>query len=174
MKALTKNWTGVDRRESMFTILLGSFLITVCSLVKIPFCPISFTLQTLAIYFIALTQTPRNAFLSAICYLGCATVGLPVLCGHSNCFWILGKSAGYLVAFPIATYLTAKIAEKRHPLIAILSGQVVIFALGFVWLIPIFGLSTAWMKGVVLFIPSELLKGLIVFPIARKWNSVEQ
>lgn len=173
MKALTKNWTVVDRRESFFIISLGCFLITVCSLVKIPFFPISFTLQTLAIYFIALTQTPKNAFLSVICYLGCATVGLPVLCGHSNCFWILGKSAGYLIAFPIATYLIAKIAEKRHPLIAIVSGQVVIFALGFLWLIPFFGLSTAGMKGVVLFIPSELLKGLIVFAATRKWNEVE-
>src|SRR5436305_774791 len=86
--------------------LVGCGLIILGSLAKIPFFPVPFTLQTLALFILALTQSPKQACGSALCYLLLATLGLPVFCGRSNPFWILGKCGGYLVAFPLAAYLT--------------------------------------------------------------------
>ncbi len=138
-------------------VLFGTTLIILGASIKIPMYPISFTLHTLAIYLIALTQTPKQAFASVICYLLCATGGLPVLCGHANPLWFFGKSGGYLIAFPIAAYCIAKM-KYIQPLTALLCGACIIYALGMLWLIPFFGISIALTKGVLLFNPSEILK----------------
>lgn len=151
-------------------VLLGCIFITLSSLVKLPFYPVPFTLQSWAIMMLGLIQTPKQAFASALCYLLCATAGLPVLCGNSNSLWIAGKCGGYLIAFPIAAYLIAKLKQKIHPILAILLGQVVIFAFGFIWLIPLFGCWVALMQGVVLFIPSDLLKNLVAFALVDQWK----
>jgi biotin transport system substrate-specific component len=168
-----------DRSFSRFRFvclaLFGCGLITLSSFVRIPFFPVPFTLQTFAIFFLALTQSPSQAFASTICYLTCASFGLPVFGGASNPLWIMGKCGGYLVAFPIAAYLTSKMIQKKCPsLVAILCGQMVIYALGLAWLIPLFGFQIAFMKGVVFFIPSDLLKGLIAFGMVAGWKRWRQ
>ena len=150
--------------------LLGCGLMTVCSLIKVPFYPVPFTLQTFAIFFLVLTQSPKQAFASAICYLFCGTIGLPVFCSHANQYWMFGKCGGYLVAFPIAAYLTSKLAEQWPQVVAILFGQSVVYLLGFIWLIPFFGESVAFTQGVVFFIPSDLLKILMAISLASCWN----
>src|ERR1700733_6110656 len=116
--------------------LPGCCLITLCSLVKIPFYPVPFTLHTLAIFILAFTQTPKQALGSVLCYLVCGTLGFPVFAGKVNALWFMGKCGGYYIAFPIATYLTARLAQRWPRLLAALCGQFIIFALGFLWLIP--------------------------------------
>lgn len=152
----------------MHLVLLGGALITLGSCIKIPLFPISFTLQTLAIYILALVQSPKIAFSSVCSYLLFATAGLPVLCGHANPLWILGKSGGYLVAFPIAAYCIATLRLSRPPFIALLCGMTIIFVLGFLWLIPLFGIKVAFVKGVLIFIPSEIFKILAAFYLIKK------
>lgn len=151
--------------------LLGSILITLCSFIKIPFYPISFTMQTFAIFFLALTQSPKQAFGSAICYLICGSMGLPVFAGVANSFWLVGKSGGYLVAFPIAAYLVSKISEKSSTILALLCGQVLIYGFGFLWLSSFFGASTAFTHGVLFFIPSDLLKCLVAMVLAGSYKN---
>lgn len=168
MEQIVKKLQNSKEWIFIFKACLGCALITLCSLVKIPFYPVPFTLQTLAVFIIALTQEPRQAFASGMCYLFCASLGLPVLCGGSNPFWIMGKCGGYLVGFPLAAYLISVLRKKCHPILAILCGQVVIFGLGFLWLIPFFGVKIAWLKGVLLFIPSGLLKNIAAVCIVRR------
>ena len=150
--------------------MLGCGLITMGSLIKIPIYPVPFTLQTLAIYILALTQSPKQAFASAICYLLCATAQLPVLGGNANSLWMIGKCGGYLIAFPIAAYAIARMRPKRPSIAVIIWGQAVIFALGWTWLLPFLGPKEAFIRGVLIFIPSELLKGLAALAFA-KWRS---
>src|SRR5262245_59881739 len=78
--------------------LLGCVFISICSLVKISFYPVPFTFQTFAIFVLALIQSPKQAFASCVCYLLCATIGLPVLCGKSNAFWFMHKCGGYILS----------------------------------------------------------------------------
>ncbi len=147
-----------DARRDLYLALLGCGVITLGSLIRIPYQPVPFTLQTLALFILALTQSPKQAFASSICYLLCATIGLPVLGGKINFLWMTGKCGGYLLAFPIASYLMARLAQKWPPLFSLICGQVVIFTLGWIWLIPFLGVKAAFTKGVLIFIPSGFFK----------------
>ena len=161
--------------QFVFLSSLGCCLITTCSLVKVPFSPVPFTLQTAAIFFLALTQSPRQAFGSVLCYLVCGTIGLPVFAGHANPLWMLGKCGGYLAAFPIAAYITSQLAKKRSLLLAVFTGQFLIYLLGFLWLIPLFGTKIAFTKGIALFIYSDALKNIIVIYLVytgKRWRKL--
>lgn len=150
--------------------LMGSILISLGAHLNIPFIPVPFTLQTLSLFILGLTQSPRLAISSTLFYLLWGSLGLPVFPKGANPLWIAGPKAGYLIAFPISAYLISKSHSKTHPLTALLIGQAVIYLTGFLGLIPFVGISTAWMKGVVFFIPSGLLKCLAAAWIANHWN----
>ncbi len=149
-------------RKEFPVVLFGACLITLCSFVRIPFYPVAFTLQTFAIFLIALTQRPKQAFVSVLGYLGFAFMMNP------HCF--VGKCGGYFIAFPIAAYLTSLLSKKYSPLFAVLSGQAIIYALGFLWLIPFVGMKIAAFNGVAIFIGSDLLKNLIAIRLGRKYG----
>jgi biotin transport system substrate-specific component len=157
----------------LILVLLGCCCITLGSLVKIPFYPVPFTLQTLAISMLALTQSPSVACSSCICYLICGSLGLPVFNGHSNPCWFMGKCAGYLLAFPLAAYLSSLLAKKWNPWVALLCGQLVIYLFGFLVLSAYFGISIAFTRGIVFFIPSDLLKimlAILCVKTSNKWR----
>lgn len=152
--------------------LLGAGLITLCGLIKIPFYPIPFTLQGFAIILLGLTQRPSQAFSSCVTYLLAVTAGLPVLNGGvANALWFTGPTCGYLVAFPCAAFLVSFLKTRVNPLIASLTGQVLIWAGGFAWLSYLFGPTIAWNKGVLIFIASDTLKTLGAFGTLKlkKW-----
>lgn len=150
--------------------ILGCGLITLGSLIRIPFYPVPFTLQTFALFIIGLKQNPKQAFASAVCYLICATVGLPVLGGKINTLWMTGPCGGYLIAFPVAAYLIAHLRQRGMVLGALFWGEAVIFALGWIWLVPFVGEQEALIKGVLIFIPSGVLKALAAVAFVRRGN----
>lgn len=151
--------------------LFGCCVMTLASCAKIPCYPVSFTMQTFAVLLIGLTQTPKQAFASVLLFLFSASIGVPVFCGHANPLWLFGNCGGYLVAFPIAAYLTSQL--KNTPILAIFLGQLLIYSLGFLGLVPYFGLSAALLKGVVLFIPSDLLKMVLALSAAKIWKKLQ-
>ncbi len=151
-------------RINQLTILLGSVLLAACAQIKLPFYPVSFTLHTFAVFVLGLTLSPVQAF-SAVCYY---LIGKTLF---TNPLWMIGPAAGYYVAFPFAAYFTAKM--KRSPFLAILCAQSLIFMLGYLWLIPLLGVKTAFTKGILLFIPSDLLKILAAVCITTKWRKHE-
>ncbi len=148
----------------------GFFLLLLASWVKIPFYPISFTGHTLAVFILALTQTPKRAAGSVLCYLVVGSLGLPVFAGIAKPLWFLEKSAGYYISFPIAAYLIASLAKKIPSWLAIFFGQLVIFTFGFLGLFPFVGAYVAFIKGVVFFIPSVILKMMLAPQIAKLVN----
>jgi len=148
---------------------LGCLFIVLGAFMKIPFYPVPFTLQTFALFLIALTQSPKQAFHSASSYLVLATLGLPVFSWHANPYWWMGKCAGYLWAFPISVYWIGKRKEQIGYFLAALSGGAFILLVGTVWLIPFVGLKLAVMQGFVCFIPCELTKILVASALV-KWS----
>jgi biotin transport system substrate-specific component len=150
------------------SIIFGCTLLTLGSLIRVPLNPIPFTLQTLALFILSLTQSPKQAATSSICYLLLATCGLPVLSGVINWTWFVGKSGGYLLAFPLAAYVVAKLRQTIHPLIALLAGQLIIFLLGWVWLALFLGPYPALIKGVLILFPSAIFKGLAAYTLIRR------
>ncbi len=146
-----------DAREILYP-LMGCALIVLGASIKIPFYPVPFTLQTLALYLIALKQTPKQLLAAVGGYLLLASLGAPVFYFHANPLWWMGKCGGYLFAFPISCFFVAKMRPKIGDFYALSLGSLFLLALGSLWLIPFVGLSEALLKGFIFFIPCELVK----------------
>lgn len=155
----------MDWIDSWNVVWLGCSLIVLSSYLKIPFYPISFTMHTCALWVLALMLPARLATGAVILFLGLATVGLPVFGGHANPLWLMGKSSGYLVGYPIAAYLVARFRENQLSCAGIILGHGVIYFLGFLGLLAFVGPVVAFKKGVLLFIPSDLLKIFIAYSV---------
>ena len=166
-KILRLNSVSHEGLRSIGLVLFGSILITLGSLLIVPLEPVRFSLQTLAICWIGLTQSPKEAFASGICYLLWASLGLPVFGGVADPLWILDKTAGYLIGFPIGAALIAALRQKRSPLMALIWGQMAICALGWAWLASCLGAKTALIYGVLIFLPSEAYKIAVVLAVWR-------
>lgn len=142
-------------------IVAGCGLLILGSYLRVPTHPVPFTMQTCALWIIALTMKPKQALSAVLLYLGLATVGVPVFGGHANPLWLMGKCGGYLVGFPLAVYLVASFKGKYASIAALLGGHCIIYALGFLGLVPLIGAYAALVKGVLIFLPSDLLKTVI-------------
>lgn len=133
-------------------ILAGSVLMALLAQISIPlpFSPVPITGQTLGVYLIGALLGPRLGALTLLAYLGQGLLGLPVFAlGRSA--WspssvpglpvILGPTAGYLLAFPIAAFVVGLLANRgwdrrvRTAIPAMLIGELIILALGFTWLV---------------------------------------
>jgi biotin transport system substrate-specific component len=155
-------------------VVLGSLFMVLCTQIRIelPFTPVPITGQTLGVYLIGALYGPRLAILTLLTYLAQGLIGLPVFAGGLNAWSpsrfpglpvILGPTAGYLFAFPLAAgvvgYLAARGWDRRvySAIPAMLLGELVILSLGFAWLAG----ATAIVTGTV---DIALLFGAAVLP----------
>jgi biotin transport system substrate-specific component len=161
-KAITRDQTSI---APFLPVLFGCSLLVLCTLIRIPMIPVSFTLQTFALYFLGLTLSPKQAAQSVVAYLAIATFGLPVLSVGADPLWFLGKTGGYLLAFPVAAYCIARLGKN---VLAMTAGLLLVFLFGFLWLLPFVGAEIAFLKGVAIFIPSEIMKMAAARTLARR------
>ncbi|MDN3508225.1 MAG: biotin transporter BioY [Simkaniaceae bacterium] len=152
-----------------FTVaLFGAVILFLASQIQIPMRPVPFTMQTLAIYLMALKMTPRQAVISTIFYLGAATLGAPVLAGFNiNPLWFLGTNAGYLAAFPLAAYIVAK-CKNLSVGMRVTIAAFTLKAIGMTYLSTFIGWKAAFIYGFALFIPSYIIKVMIAVAVSRK------
>ncbi|HSW71927.1 MAG TPA: biotin transporter BioY [Chlamydiales bacterium] len=153
----------LDAKEIIVPII-GCSLLLIGASIRIPFYPVPLTLHTFALFLIALTQSPKQALYSVSGYLFLLTLGI-----QGNPFWWMSKCGGYLWAFPIAAYGMAAMRSKIGNFLKLALGSGFILLCGFVWLIPFVGLAVAWKYGLVVFIPSELAKIIVVLSLKRRF-----
>jgi biotin transport system substrate-specific component len=173
------------RRASMETargIRIASLLfITVLTVVAaqvsipLPFTQVPLTLQPMVVLLGGLALGSRLGAASQILYLAAGIAGLPVFAASAvlppGPLRLLGPTGGYLMAYPIAAFITGYLAERGFDrryltsVIAMLAGLVVIYAAGVTWL-GLFaqtadgpaGVSAAVFTGVYPFIVPDLIK----------------
>ncbi len=165
-KTLQTNTKVNNYLDSFARVFLGSLLIFLAD-IKIPFYPISFTAHTLAIFLIALTQRPKIALFSTLLYLGYESLGFSLSYGEST-LWFLSNKAGYLVGFPIAAYVISMLSSKISGFMAVTIGQAIIYICGASWLAVSIGLENALYYGILIFIPSAIVKNYLAQFIS-KW-----
>jgi biotin transport system substrate-specific component len=153
-----------SRTAAVLPVVAGCVLITLCSLIRIPFYPVPMTMHTFAIFVLGLTQSPRNAAASALLFLAVGTF---------NPFWMMGKCAGYFFAFPVAAYVIAFASRKMPALCAVLLGQCVIYVVGFLCLAPFIGAQAAFSKGVLFFIPSAIVKAILAVAVVKPFHQAK-
>jgi biotin transport system substrate-specific component len=98
-------------------------------------------------------------------YLAEGTAGLPVFAlGHSGWTVVSGPTGGYLISYPLAAFAVGFLAERGwdrtvvFSALAMLAGEVIIYAIGLPWLGHFVGMNHAVALGLTPFIGGDLFK----------------
>ena len=147
-------------------VVLFSAFVGLTAQVEIPLWPVPLTLQTLGVLFTGAVLGSQRGVLSLLLYLAEGLIGLPVFAGGaSGIAQLLGPTSGYLVGFVVAAGVVGWLAERGWDrrlvwtVLAMVIGNLAIYALGVAWLAIFLGdLQAALVKGVLIFVPGDLLK----------------
>jgi biotin transport system substrate-specific component len=135
--------TSSERISGLLKISAFTSLMILSAKVEIPTQPVPFTLQTMFVLLAGAMLGKKAGALSQIFYLAIGIAGIPVFAGPVAGFAkILGPTGGYLIAFPIAAFITGWFFEKSDKfslrLIGLFSGLFVIYFLGVLFLNTIY------------------------------------
>jgi biotin transport system substrate-specific component len=179
--------------ETQSGLLRDALLVTAFSLltaacaqisIPLPFTPVPITGQTLAVLLAGGVLGSRRGALALLLYLAEGMAGLPVFAGGNTAWaatrlgvpYIIGPTAGYLFAFPIAAFAVGWLAERGWDrnlvltAVAMLVGTVIIYVPGVVWLARYVGPQQAVPLGLLPFIPGDLIKlGLAAAFLPSAW-----
>jgi len=164
-------------------IAAANLLMVLCARVALPleWTPVPITGQTFGVMLIGVLLGSRRAAIVLSLYLLEGIAGLPVWqpFGLPGAARLAGPTAGYLLAYPLAAFVIGWMAERDWACCApgsllrtgsaLLAGELVIFAGGWLWLATVYaqGWAGAFAAGVVPFVAGELLKMALVVAAVR-------
>ncbi len=142
--------------------------------IPLPFTPVPLTLQTLAVILSGLVLGARGGAAAQLVYLSSIAAGLPFDAKGLGPAVFFGPTAGYLLGFVAAAFITGWLAERlsqwgrRGHLAAALAGVVVIYLIGASWLAAALGSwPAAWWGGVAPFILVDLGKAALAAGVVK-------
>lgn len=123
-------------------ILSFTILTAIAAQFTVPVKPVPFTLQTMAVLLSGAFLGSRKGAISQLIYLFLGIIGLPVFAqtpeGAFGFARLIGPTGGYLLAFPIAAYLTGRLIEINKSYVIVVSsmfiGSLVIIFFGTLYL----------------------------------------
>jgi biotin transport system substrate-specific component len=165
-------------------VVAGSALIALGAqlALPLPFSPVPVTGQTFAVLIVGASLGSRLGPLSVMLYVVEGAAGLPVFAGGTGGLARLGgPTAGYLVGFVVAAAIVGALAERGWDrrvwtaAIAMLAGEIAIYAFGLAWLAR-FPLATGVLEaGLYPFIPGDLYKlSLAALALPAAWRLVRR
>ena len=160
---------GIRAGAVLFIIALTAAAAQVS--VPLPFTQVPFTFQPMVVLLGGLVLGSRLGLAAQIAYLAAGIVGLPVFAASAalppGAARLLGPTGGYLMAYPLAAYLTGYLAERGFDrryvtsVLAMGAGLVVIYLSGASWLSLFIGGRPALMTGVAPFVAADAVKLLL-------------
>lgn len=146
-------------------VVAGSLLFALGARLSFEIGVVPITFQPFALALVAALLGPRLGFFAALAYLAEGASGMPVFAGGAFGPQILtGPTGGYLLAYPVATYLVGALyergARRNYALrfAAQVAGLAVVYAGGAALLATYVGVSRAIVLGVVPFVALDLAK----------------
>ena len=143
--------------------------------IPLPGTPVPLTLQPMLVVLAGLWLGPRAAAASMLLYLAAGAAGLPVFTpfGAPGVARLVGPTGGYLLAYPLAAYVTSRLATRATSYtkraIAATIGMVVLYVGGLVQLTALTGsLSRAAVLGLVPFVGLDVVKALAAALLAPR------
>lgn len=163
---------------SVITVIGASLLIALSAQFAFPIAgPTPVTLQTGVVVLIALLIGQKRAVASVILYILEGFIGLPVFAGGVAGMAVLTANLGFLMSFIPLAYIVGKFADSRFSesklgmLVTLVVANVVVYALGCLYLTFVFGFSKAIITNAVLpFITGDILKMGSAVVIAKAIN----
>jgi biotin transport system substrate-specific component len=165
----------------LLIIICGSLLVGVSAKIRmyLPFSPVPISGQTFVVLMLGALFGSYRGGLTMLAYLVEGVLGLPVFTSVTGVAALFGPTGGYLVGFVVAAYIVGRLAELgwdrrvTTTVAAMLIGDAVILAFGFVWLTLLLAdVKTAFIAGVVAFIPGDILKIVLaaaILPVGWKF-----
>ena len=157
------------------SIVVLSMVLSAFVRIPLPFTPVPFTAQTLIVLLGSAYLGARLAPVALGIYICLGMSGLPVFSGGEGGMGkLLGPTGGYLIGFIGASWLVGKFSVYGMKLIKnvmiFMSASMIILACGMLNLSLYLGVSlkTAFLLGVLPFIPGELTKAIIAAGIFKK------
>ncbi len=176
----------MSTRDLTLTALFAA-LTAVCAQVSVPvpfFSSVPFTLQVFAVLASGAVLGARRGFLSQVVYLLLGAAGAPVFARfHGGAQVLVGPTAGYLWAFPIAAYLAGwgedawtEPAARPAPTmwLRLAAGLVCIYMFGAAGLVATRTVPTparAIQVGVYPFLPLDVVKAILAGFVAQRLRS---
>lgn len=113
--------------------------------IHLPFTPVPFTLQPLIVLIGGAALGARLGASAQVLYLLLGVAGLPVFAASAllppGAARLVGPTAGFLLAYPLAAFATGWLAERGFDrryltsVVAMLAGMAIFFASGVLWLL---------------------------------------
>lgn len=179
IERLVRGRTATD----MLLVIGASAFIAIAAQIAIPlpFTPVPLTLQPLAVLLVGVTLGSTRGAAAAMLYLLEGLSGLPVfaLGGHGP-VTLLGPTAGFLYAFPLAAWLAGFVSERGwgtsivRAVLGMLLALGVIYLGGWAWYATVFSARTAFAVAVAPFILTDIVKvalGAALLPKAQRLMS---
>jgi biotin transport system substrate-specific component len=180
LHALTaRDSAGTGRALRVASVLFVTVLTAAAAQISfpVPFTQVPFTLQPMVVLLGGLVLGSRLGAASQVLYLAAGMAGLSVFAFSATLppgpLRLLGPTGGYLMAYPIAAFLTGYLAERGFDrryltsVLAMTAGLIVIYAFGTAWLAffartvtadAAVGLGAALAAGVYPFVLPDLIK----------------
>lgn len=141
-------------------------------IIPLPFTPVPITGQTFAVLLIAATFGARRGLATVALYILSGVAGLPVFAAVPGI-----ATYGYIAGFALAAVVTGWLAEQGwdrsvpRAIVAMLAGEVAIYACGLVWLARFVGWGHVIAFGLTPFVYGDALKlaaAALLLPAAWK------
>lgn len=145
----------------LFWILSFTFLTAIAAQITIPVEPVPFTLQTMVVILAGAFLGAKNGAYSQIIYLLLGCIGLPVFAqipdpaiGFAR---LIGPTGGYLLAFPVAAFITGYLVERYKSYVAVIismfigSTLILLIGAGYLGLFFLKDLKEAFISGAAVF-----------------------
>jgi biotin transporter BioY len=127
--------------------------------------PVPLSGQTFAVLLAGALLGSKRGALSQLTYLSAGALGAPIFAGwHGGIAHLLGPTGGYLIGFVAVAFVVGFFAERGWDrrfwtmALAMLIGEVVLYAFGLAWLSRFVPSSSVFTAGLYPFIPGDVLK----------------
>ncbi|MDQ3168507.1 MAG: biotin transporter BioY [Acidobacteriota bacterium] len=182
MAAGTELSTAIRAAGVMFMIALTAAAAQISF--PIPGTAVPFTLQPMIVILAGAALGSRLGAASQMGYLALGIIGLPIFAASpllpQGAARLLGPTGGYLMAYPLAAFVTGLLAERGFDrrigtsIIAMLAGVAVIYAGGLTWLatMHVGDATLAIAAGAAPFLVADLCKAILAaaaLPQAWRW-----
>jgi len=172
-------------RDLTLTALFAALTI-VGAMLRIPVPPVPFTLQVLVVLLAGMLLGPRLGASSQLVYLVLGLAGLPVFAGGGGWQYVFTPGFGYVLGFVAAAATAGAIAGRpiaghgrsSLPRLALagLAGLAACYAVAlpyFYWILNVVqsvpvAASTVISRGLLVFLPWDLVKVLVAAMVARR------